>query len=128
VPVGMLCWTAHTDDCAEHSLCCCCRHLCRETLRLSNVVSSLAVEAAQDLQLGEYAVPAGTAMSIPFIQLAKNDPRWLNDEPEKFRCAQTLLAVDLSSGYWHAMLAGDMHMLNRVGGCTSHRMQCKCCF
>jgi cytochrome P450 len=45
------------------------------------------VQAAQDLQLGEYAVPAGTPMSIPFIQLAKNDPRWLQDEPEQFRCA-----------------------------------------
>lgn len=67
---------------------CCCATPCRETLRLSNVVSSLAVEAAQDLQLGEWAVPAGTAMAIPFIQLAKNDPRWLNDEPEAFRCVQ----------------------------------------
>jgi cytochrome P450 len=62
-----------------------CCHLCRETLRLSNVVASLPVEAAQDLQLGGYAVPAGTSMSIPFIQLAKNDPRWLQDEPEMFR-------------------------------------------
>jgi hypothetical protein len=24
-------------------------------------------------------------MSIPFIQLAKNDPRWLQDEPQQFR-------------------------------------------
>jgi hypothetical protein len=58
---------------------------CRETLRLSPVVSGLAAEAAQDLQLGEYAVPAGTSMSIAFVELAKNDPRWLDDEPEKFR-------------------------------------------
>jgi cytochrome P450 len=38
----------------------CCHRDCRETLRLSNVVASLPVEAAQDLTLGGYAVPAGT--------------------------------------------------------------------
>ncbi|KAF6255323.1 cytochrome P450 [Scenedesmus sp. NREL 46B-D3] len=48
----------------------------RETLRLSNV-----------------------AMAIPFIQLAKNDPRWLDDEPEQFRPERMLTPEGLKPGW-----------------------------
>jgi hypothetical protein len=52
---------------------------------LCSVIPGLHRVAAREIELGGYAVPAGTMLYSPLHLLAKSDPRWADEDPEAFR-------------------------------------------
>lgn len=50
-----------------------------------SVIPGLHRVAARDIELGGYAVPAGTMLYSPLHLLNKADPRWTDDDIEAFR-------------------------------------------
>ncbi|WIA10314.1 hypothetical protein OEZ85_010506 [Tetradesmus obliquus] len=71
----------------------------RETLRLRNVVPGLHRVAARDIELGGYAVPAGTMLYSPLHLLNKSDPRWAGDDVEAFR-PERMMTAEGQKGGW----------------------------
>jgi cytochrome P450 len=50
-----------------------------------SVIPGLHRVASKGIELGGYAVPAGTMLYTPLHLLTKSDPRWTEDDPEAFR-------------------------------------------
>ncbi|KAF6251646.1 cytochrome P450 [Scenedesmus sp. NREL 46B-D3] len=71
----------------------------RETLRLRNVIPGLHRVAARDIELGGYAVPAGTLLYSPLHLLTKSDPRWIDEVPEAFRPERMMTAQAHKPGW-----------------------------
>eukprot|EP00879_Flechtneria_rotunda_P025615 GHRR01027242.1.p1 GENE.GHRR01027242.1~~GHRR01027242.1.p1 ORF type:complete len:174 (+),score=37.68 GHRR01027242.1:187-708(+) len=51
----------------------------RETLKIDPVVRGIPRLVTRDFQLGDYAVPANTSLTLPLAYLAHKDPRWTHE-------------------------------------------------
>lgn len=65
---------------------------------MTNVVSGLMRSAAKDIEIGGYQVPKGTTLYLPLTHVAMTDPRWIDDEPEKFKPERMMTAEGQKPG------------------------------
>ena len=69
-----------------------------ESLRVRAVIPSVVRQLQEEMQLGEFSLPAGVTV-MPSITLAHNDPE-IYPEPERFRPERFLESTDARTYTW----------------------------